>query len=108
MLVFIKVLHTAIWAGFNVCFGIAFWSASRGRFDAWFWVPTGLIAVECVVLAVNRWTCPLTPWAARYTDDRAPNFDIYLPRWVAEHNKRIYTTALIVAAIVVGVVHVLR
>jgi hypothetical protein len=34
--------------------------------------------------------CPLTDLAARYTDDRRDNFDIYLPEWLARHNKRIF------------------
>ncbi len=34
-------------------------------------------------------TCPLTPIAARYTNDRRPNFDIYLPERLARHNKSI-------------------
>lgn len=102
MLVFIKTLHTAIWVGFNVCFALAFACAYQGRFDAWFWVPFGLIVAECVVIVANRWTCPLTPWAARYTDDRADNFDIYLPLWVARYNKQIYSVVLVVGAAAVA------
>jgi hypothetical protein len=45
---------------------------------------------ECLVLAVNRGRCPLTNLAARYTDERAANFDIYLPEWLARHNKSIF------------------
>ncbi len=49
---------------------------------------------ECLVLAFNRGRCPLTDIAARYSDghtgDRADNFDIYLPLWLARHNKRIF------------------
>ena len=45
---------------------------------------------EVIVLAVNRWRCPLTPIAARYTDDRRANFDIYLPEWLARYNKEIF------------------
>ena len=43
-----------------------------------------------LVLALNRWTCPLTPVAARYTDDRSDNFDIFLPEWLARHNKTVF------------------
>ena len=32
----------------------------------------------------------LTPIAARYTDARHDNFDIYLPAWLARHNKTIF------------------
>jgi hypothetical protein len=42
-----------------------------------------LVSVELVILAANRCRCPLTAVAARYTEDRRANFDIYLPRWLA-------------------------
>jgi hypothetical protein len=45
---------------------------------------------ECFVLAVNRGRCPLTDLAARYIDERAANFDFYLPEWLARHNKSIF------------------
>lgn len=48
--------------------------------------------VEVVVLAWNGMRCPLTPIAARYTADRSPNFDIYLPRWLAARNKEVFGT----------------
>jgi len=51
-----------------------------------------------LVLVVNRMTCPLTDVASRYTDDRRANFDIYLPEWLARHNKTIFGS-LYVAAI---------
>jgi hypothetical protein len=34
------------------------------------------VAIEVLVIVANDWHCPLTPIAARYTDDRRPNFDI--------------------------------
>jgi hypothetical protein len=55
------------------------------------------------VLAVNRWRCPLTPIAARYTEDRRANFDIYLPEWLARYNKEIFGT-LYLAGVVLLVV----
>jgi len=59
-----------------------------------------VVFVEVLVLVFNRMRCPLTGVAARYTDDRRDNFDIYLPEWVARHNKTIFGT-LYVAGIVV-------
>jgi hypothetical protein len=32
----------------------------------------------------------LTGVAARYTDERTANFDIYLPLWLARYNKTIF------------------
>ena len=57
------------------------------------------VAVEVVILALNRMRCPLTNVAERYTDDRRDNFDIYLPLWLARYNKQIFGT-LFVAGIV--------
>ena len=45
---------------------------------------------ECAILAVNRFRCPLTDLAGRYTEQRADNFDIYLPLWLARRNKLIF------------------
>ena len=39
--------------------------------------------------------------AARYTDDRASNFDIYLPNWLASHNKAIFGTLFVVNELIV-------
>lgn len=106
MLVLIKLLHTAIWVGFNVCFAIGVWAGISGRFDAWFWVPVALITAECLMLSLNKWTCPLTPIAARYTDARDDAFDIYLPRWVARHNKAIYTVLCVMAAFAITLANI--
>jgi hypothetical protein len=38
----------------------------------------------------QRPSLPTTPIAARHTDDRRANFDIYLPEWLARHNKLIF------------------
>jgi hypothetical protein len=46
--------------------------------------------VECLILAANRGRCPLTGVAARYTEQRTDNFDIYLPLWLARWNKAIF------------------
>jgi len=46
--------------------------------------------LEVLVLAAFGWRCPLTRVARRYTDDTRDNFDIFLPAWVARHNKLIF------------------
>jgi hypothetical protein len=56
-------------------------------------VAWGLIAfvfLEVVVLVANRMKCPLTDVASRYTSERQDNFDIYLPLWLARHNKEAF------------------
>jgi hypothetical protein len=87
----IKTAHTAVWAVFAgaiLAIPILAW---RG-----WWLATailiGFVLVECLVLVANRMRCPLTDVACRYTADRRDNFDIYLPLWLAKHNKSIFGT----------------
>jgi len=61
----------------------------RGHFR-WAAGLSALVLVECVVLAANHFRCPLTDLAARYTEERGANFDIYLPEWLARHNQNIF------------------
>jgi hypothetical protein len=85
----IKLLHTAVWAVFASCILAIPVLASLGRFGAAALL-AALVLGEVVVLWLNRWSCPLTAVAARYTEDRRANFDIYLPEWLAQYNKQIF------------------
>jgi hypothetical protein len=85
----IRVIHTVVWAFFAACILAIPIFAWRGDFTRAAWM-IGIVFVECLVLGVNRMRCPLTPLAARYTEDRRDNFDIYLPEWLARHNKLIF------------------
>lgn len=99
-LVVVKVLHTAVWLFFVVCILGAPLAAFLGHLTL-AWVSLALIACEAAVLLANRWKCPLTNLAERYTDRREHNFDIYLPLWLAEHNKSIFTPLAVLSALYV-------
>ncbi len=101
-LVLIKLVHTVAWTFFVACIAGVPLAALAGRFDLALYCG-GAVLVEVAVLVLNAWRCPLTAVAARYTDDRRSNFDIYLPEWVARHNKGIFGT-LYVAGIAIAVV----
>jgi hypothetical protein len=85
----VKVIHTLVWAFFASCILAIPIFAWRGRFGS-----AAVLAIfvfaEISVLITNGWRCPLTNVAARYTDDRSDNFDIYLPLWLARNNKVIF------------------
>ena len=100
VLVAIKLLHTAIWAFFVVCIA-AIPVAGAFRQFRWAGVLSCLVLLECAVIAANRGRCPLTDVAARFTEERAENFDIYLPLWLARHNKTIFGTLFAVAELYV-------
>jgi len=89
MLKLIRLLHTIVWAlfaGSIIALPVLAWA---GRFDRALGL-TSLVTVECMVLATNRWRCPLTSIATKYTADRRDNFDIYLPAWLARCNKQLF------------------
>jgi hypothetical protein len=89
MLRVIKIAHTAVWAMLVAVILAIPVLAWQERFTAAA-VLTAVMLGEVFVLVVNGWRCPLTDLAARYTDDRRANFDIYLPLWLAANNKRIF------------------
>jgi succinate dehydrogenase hydrophobic anchor subunit len=85
----IKLVHTLVWAFFAstiVGIPIAAWQGAFG----WVGVLAFITMIEVAVLAFNGMRCPLTDIAARFTDDRRANFDIYLPLWLATHNKQVF------------------
>jgi hypothetical protein len=99
-LVKIKLLHTVVWLLFAGCI-IALPIVGALGYYLWAATLTGLILVECIVLAINRCSCPLTGVAARYTDQRTANFDIYLPLWLARYNKIIFGVLFVVGGVFV-------
>ena len=90
----IRLLHTVVWAFFVAAIVAVPVTAWYGRFDL-FAAFTAIVLVEVGVLAFNRMRCPLTGVAARYTDDRRDNFDIYLPLWLARFNKQVFGTVFL-------------
>ena len=95
----VKIAHTLIWALFAGCIVAIPVAAWAERYD-WAVFLSGVVLVEVFIIVTNRWRCPLTDIAARYTADRRDNFDIYLPAWLARHNKTIFG-ALFVAGLLV-------
>ncbi len=98
-LVLMKTVHTAIWAVLAIAILSIPVLALHGQFRRAGWL-TALILAECAVLALNHRRCPLTDIAARFTSERSANFDIYLPPWLAEHNKAIFGALFVVGELV--------
>ena len=98
MLFRIRLLHTAVWlvlASAVVTIPVATILGSlRVALCA-----SGLVLIELAVLLSHRMQCPLTGVAARYTDDRADNFDIFLPIWLARANTTIFGAIFVVSEV---------
>jgi hypothetical protein len=91
----VKLVHTVIWAFFAACIlAIPVFAWVGKNRPALVFI--AIVFVEVLVLILNGWRCPLTSIAARYTDERRDNFDIYLPEWVARNNKLIFGILYIV------------
>jgi hypothetical protein len=90
----VKLAHTLVWAVFAGCI-VALPIVAWHRHFMAAAVLIAVVLVEVLIPLVNRFRCPLTAVAARYTADRRDNFDIYLPLWVARYNKQIFGTLFI-------------
>ena len=97
----VKLLHTVVWAVFAGCIVAIPVLAWQSQLKVAAVLASGVL-VEVVVLWLNGWRCPLTDVAARYTQDRRANFDIYLPEGLARYNKQIFGP-LYVAGVVYAV-----
>jgi hypothetical protein len=93
----IKVAHTLVWAFFAGCIVALPIFAWRREFAVCFAL-MAVVGIEVAVLLVNGMKCPLTGVAARYTDDRQDNFDIYLPLWLARYNKQVFGALFVIGA----------
>lgn len=88
-LVAVKLLHSAAWLFFASCVVAVPVAVAMRELRVAVWL-SAAVWMECAVLALNRGRCPLTDVAARYTEERTDNFDIYLPLWLARHNKTVF------------------
>lgn len=100
-LTIIKTAHTFIWAVFVCMILYIVYSGITGAITILTWISIGAIVFEGLILAFFKLYCPLTVWARKYSDSTRDNFDIYLPNWLAKHNKLIFTTIYVVGVILV-------
>ena len=97
----IKLIHTIIWFIFVVAILYVCYAGAFNKITRLVWFCIGAVVVEGIVLMINRGKCPLTSIAAKYTDNRSANFDIFLPEWLAKHNKTLFTTIFMIGLILV-------
>lgn len=99
-LVLVKTVHTLIWIFYNLIIVYMLYASITDHIDGPFWVCTGLVLLEGLILLLFKFTCPLTLIARRYSNSQKNNFDIYLPEWLAKNTKRVYSTIVVVIAII--------
>jgi hypothetical protein len=97
----IKLFHTLIWSFFVFVIFYILYSGITNKVNTFTWVGIVLIIGEGFVLIIFKMFCPLTLLARKYSDSQKENFDIFLPNWLAEHNKLIFTSIFILGLILV-------
>lgn len=97
----IKLLHTLIWAVLASATLLVFYAGVFNHINVYTWISIGMVIVEGIILVLFRWSCPLTVIARKYSDSTKDNFDIFLPNWLAKHNKTIFTTLFLVGLVLV-------
>lgn len=95
----IKIIHTIIWVVMVGATFVILYSAITKTYDIYLWISLVLLIIETSVLIFNKWVCPLTTIAEKYTEDRKDNFDIYLPNWLVKHSKIIFGGVFVVGII---------
>lgn len=98
-LLLIKLLHTLIWVVLGGMVVYVLYSGVTGRITQYSWWAAGIIVAEGLVLLLFKGSCPLTVMARRYSDSARHNFDIFLPEWLAQYNKLIFTTLFVIGLV---------
>jgi hypothetical protein len=98
----IKALHTAVWAFFVAAILTVLYSGITNSITLYTWVASGLVAAEGLVLLAFKSRCPLTLIARKYSTSTKENFDIFLPVWLARHNKLLFSVLYALGLLLVG------
>ena len=100
-LLLIKLLHTAIWCVFVAAISYILYAGIFDKINLLVWICVGLVIVEGIILLIFKWKCPFTILGYKYTDNRDDGFDIFLPAWLAKHNKVIFSGLFVVGLVLV-------
>lgn len=101
MIKLIKIIHTIIWAVMVAAILYILYCGLTNQFNLLLWISIGLIFLEGLALLLNKWSCPLTSIAAKYTPDRTDNFDIYLPIFLAKYTKPVFSALFVIGLFIV-------
>lgn len=102
MLTLIKTIHSLIWFVMVSAIFYILYAGIVNRFDIYFYISIVLMIIEGIVLIIYKGACPLTVMSKKLKSDYQEGDDIYLPRWLAVHNRLVFTSILVVGLVIVG------
>ena len=100
-LILLKLFHTIIWIFFVGVISYILYSGITNQINLYTWIAIALIVGEGLLLWLFNMFCPITVLARKYSHSDKDNFDIFLPNWLARHNKIIFTSIYLIGVIIV-------
>ena len=100
-LIAIKLIHTVTWLVFVAAILYVCYAGAFNKVNSLVWYCIGLVLIEGIVLLMNKWKCPITSLAHKYTDTHPIGFDIFLPKWLAKYNKFLFSTLFFIGVLLV-------
>jgi len=97
ILLLVKVIHSLIWFGVEVCMGHLLYAGVKRRWDRRTAVSALVVIGETMVFVGSGWRCPLTGIANRLGAARASVTDIFLPRWFAAKLPTLHAPLIVLA-----------
>ena len=97
----IKLVHTLVWLVFVTAILYVCYAGAFNKVNRLVWFCIGIVITEGFVLLINKWRCPLTSLACKYTNVHPVGFDIFLPKWLAKHNKILFSTIFLIGLLLV-------
>ena len=91
MFTLVKTIHSLIWLVMVSAIFYILYAGIFNRFDVYFYISIGLMIVEGIALLIFRGACPLTVVSKKLKSDYNEGDDIYLPHWLAVHNRLVFT-----------------
>lgn len=88
----VKAAHSIIWVVMAAAVFYILYSGVTGVINEITYASLGLIIIEMIVLGLNKGACPLTNVAKNVKPDWKDGDDIFLPTWLAVHNKAVFGT----------------
>lgn len=96
----IKIIHSLIWLIMVWAIFYILYAGLTNQINNYLWLALGLMLVEGITLIINKGSCPLTIIAKKTKPDYQNGDDIFLPQWLAIHNKIIFGSILAIAMLI--------
>jgi hypothetical protein len=96
----IKIFHSLIWVVMVAAIFCILYAGITETYNVFLWISLGLMALEGVTLMINKGSCPLTIVAKTTKKDYKDGDDIFLPKWLAIHNKAVFGSLLVLGLLI--------